>query len=683
MTGREASTRTTVMVLTFNGSDHLEGCLDSLGRLDVFVPGSPGRPADPASPDEVWVVDNASTDGSVGLVRSRFPWVRVVPSDTNLGFSRAYNRAAAMAASESVVFLNDDMRVDPGFLSVLHATRGRHPEAKAVAARIMNWNGSRVDFEGADTFFTGHAWQRGLGEPAEGRSFRESRLLFGCAGALLVQRAGFLGIGGFDPDYFSFFEDVDLGWRLALAGDETWLAPEAVAFHKHHGSWGRQPVIRISYLTDRNALFTTFKNYHDDRMGVMLLIAAALTFLRGCSSAGALHDRGRPFLSSIAIAHMLALADLSAHLPGLRRRREQVQATRRRSDEEILPLFGAFASPPAYLGEGYLAAVRGLCEAAGITDRDPGGPFPPEINAEAREIAVMLAETCARYVGETYPSRSFVSAGWEPDWEHEIGPLAARVLSDVRWALTGFAATRITAESLHALREVLEYAGQEGAVPVLPAPALRSFGETVATAGGPERFAVSVVIRTKDRPDSLGRALRSVAAQTLLPAEVVVVNDGGADPSPVLAGFSDRFPVALVGFPASIGRSRAAQAGLEAATGTHVLFLDDDDDLRAEHLRTLADAIADEGVRAAYTDVECVAEEKDGTGATRTVARGSSAARSTRRACSSKTRSRSWRCSSIGAWPWRSEGSIRASPISRTGTSGFAWRAGPASITAP
>ena len=378
---------------------------------------------------------------------------------------------------------------------------------------------------------------------------------------------------------------------------------------------------RISYLTDRNALFTTFKNYHDDRMGVMLLIAAALTFLRGCSSAGALHDRGRPFLSSIAIAHMLALADLSAHLPGLRRRREQVQATRRRSDEEILPLFGAFASPPAYLGEGSRGGQR-LVRGGGITDRDPGDRSHPRSTPRLARSPSCSPRPAPGTSGK--PTRAGASCRRDGSrtWEHEIGPLAARVLSDVRWALTGFAATRITAESLHALREVLEYAGQEGAVPVLPAPALRSFGETVATAGGPERFAVSVVIRTKDRPDSLGRALRSVAAQTLLPAEVVVVNDGGADPSPVLAGFSDRFPVALVGFPASIGRSRAAQAGLEAATGTHVLFLDDDDDLRAEHLRTLADAIADEGVRAAYTDVECVAEEKDGTGATRTVAEG-------------------------------------------------------------
>jgi GT2 family glycosyltransferase len=153
--GGLAPARTTVLVLNYNGREHLEECLGSLGTQDVFVPGWPGQPREAAARDEVWLVDNASTDGSAELLAEKFPWVRVVSSDSNIGFSRAYNRAAAMCGSEYVVFLNNDARVGPEWLSTLHRARQAHPEAKALACRIMSWDGTRVDFAGADTFFSG------------------------------------------------------------------------------------------------------------------------------------------------------------------------------------------------------------------------------------------------------------------------------------------------------------------------------------------------------------------------------------------------------------------------------------------------------------------------------------------------------------------------------------------------
>jgi len=125
-----------VLVLNYNGREHLDECLGSLGVQDVFIPGWPGQPRDEAARDEVWLIDNASTDGSVEHVIGRFPWVRVVESDANLGFSRAYNRAAAMCGSEHVVFLNNDTRVGPNFLTSLHRTRAAHAEAKGVAVEL-------------------------------------------------------------------------------------------------------------------------------------------------------------------------------------------------------------------------------------------------------------------------------------------------------------------------------------------------------------------------------------------------------------------------------------------------------------------------------------------------------------------------------------------------------------------
>jgi glycosyltransferase involved in cell wall biosynthesis len=101
----------------------------------------------------------------------------------------------------------------------------------------------------------------------------------------------------------------------------------------------------------------------------------------------------------------------------------------------------------------------------------------------------------------------------------------------------------------------------------------------------------------------------------------VVVNAGGEAPTPVLAEFESELEIFLVNHPDGVGRSRAAQAGLEAATGEFVNFLDDDDEFRPGHLAALVGAISSEGVRVAYSDVECLTEEADGSGSYRVVDR--------------------------------------------------------------
>jgi LmbE family N-acetylglucosaminyl deacetylase len=134
----------------------------------------------------------------------------------------------------------------------------------------------------------------------------------------------------------------------------------------------------------------------------------------------------------------------------------------------------------------------------------------------------------------------------------------------------------------------------------------RSPAQLVARLGGvPEIHAVregprmSVVVRTRDRPALLAEALASLAAGSYRRAEVVLVNDGGEPPA-VPAGFP--LPVVRVDLPRSRGRAGAAQAGVEAAGGDYVCFLDDDDLAAPEHLATLAGLVTAAGARVAYTD---------------------------------------------------------------------------------
>lgn len=151
----------------------------------------------------------------------------------------------------------------------------------------------------------------------------------------------------------------------------------------------------------------------------------------------------------------------------------------------------------------------------------------------------------------------------------------------------------------------------------------RSLAQLVRHLGGaPELLAVdegprlSVVVRTRDRPALLAEALASLAANTYRRAEVVLVNDGGdaaavaSALSAIPAGFP--FPVVQVDLAPGRGRAGAAQAGVEAATGDYVTFLDDDDLAAPEHLATLAGLAGASGVRVAYTDAAVALYELDG-----------------------------------------------------------------------
>ncbi|HTQ81289.1 MAG TPA: PIG-L family deacetylase, partial [Thermoanaerobaculia bacterium] len=148
--------------------------------------------------------------------------------------------------------------------------------------------------------------------------------------------------------------------------------------------------------------------------------------------------------------------------------------------------------------------------------------------------------------------------------------------------------------------------------------ATRSLAQLIRYLGGlPEILAVqegpkiSVIVRTKDRPELLAEALASLAASVYRKAEVVLVNDGGTPPA-VAAEFP--LPLVRVDLPETRGRAAAAQAGVEAATGDYVAFLDDDDLAAPEHLATLAGLVSSAGVRVAYTDAAVGVYELDAAG---------------------------------------------------------------------
>ncbi|MEM7112877.1 MAG: glycosyltransferase family 2 protein [Chloroflexota bacterium] len=241
-----------LIVLNYNSKVHLEANLPSLMALDY-----------PADKLEIIVADNASTDDSMAWVTANYPTVQQVHTGGNLGFAGGNNVAAAAASSDWVVFLNPDMRVTPNWLVELTRPIQQDPTVACVASRILSWDGKTIDFGDAAMNFMGWGCQPGFGSHRLDEFDQEKPLLFACGGAMLIKRSLFLELGGFDDDYFAYFEDVDLGWRLGLMGQPVVFAPQAIVYHRHHGSWENVADAKKWVLSERNTLFSVIKNYED------------------------------------------------------------------------------------------------------------------------------------------------------------------------------------------------------------------------------------------------------------------------------------------------------------------------------------------------------------------------------------------------------------------------------------
>jgi GT2 family glycosyltransferase len=373
----------TVVIPTHNNVALLVECLQAVERLDY-----------PASLLEVVVVDNGSTDHTRERIARRFPRVRIVTFDTNTGFALACNRGVDVATGEYVAFLNNDAVPDPQWLNAMLAAIEAGPAGTVcAAARIVSRDGTEVEYDGAGSNLFGagrpHStwgWP-GVPEPTS----TGSPVLFASGGAMLIERSAFLEAGGFDPEYFAYFEDVDLGWRLWILGRTVVYAPDAVVRHIGGATGRRAGAHRRYTLWESNSLATVIKNYETGNMEKILSAALMLEYKRALMAAGeavkpleyaltASKDTNRANverLPKVSVAHLVAMDRLTSMLPHLMEQRARIQAMRRRSDSEILPLLGRLYTPQ-FAGCEYAEAAAKLAEAVGLFDlTDP--IVPPRV----------------------------------------------------------------------------------------------------------------------------------------------------------------------------------------------------------------------------------------------------------------------------------------------------------------
>jgi GT2 family glycosyltransferase len=197
-------------------------------------------------PDEVVIVDNASSDGTrQAIERATAGWsipVRVVPAGGNLGFAAGNNRGVALLPhSDLIALLNPDAFPEPGWLAALLSAAEAHPGAGSFASRLMlDGKPGRLDGVGDVCHVSGLVWRhahdrREQDVPEAGRS---GPVFSACAAAALYRRDDWVRLGGLDERFFCYVEDVDLGFRLQLAGRPCRYVAEAVVHHLGSASSG-------------------------------------------------------------------------------------------------------------------------------------------------------------------------------------------------------------------------------------------------------------------------------------------------------------------------------------------------------------------------------------------------------------------------------------------------------------
>jgi Predicted glycosyltransferases len=235
------------------------------------------------------------------------------------------------------------------------------PRVGAVASRVLDWDGKTIDYAGAGLTWYGMGYRPLSSHKADRKKEAPAGpVLFGTGSAMLVRRDVLETLGGFDEDFFMFFEDVDFGWRLNLAGYIFHYAPDSLVFHKHHQSMKDVGSHKEEFLLERNALACLYKNLGKEKLDQILPAAMLMSTRRAVSRTGLdtssfdiRRDETVPDVDPLAIVPLFAHDQFVEMLPGLKEKRRQIQQSRIVSDVWMWKLFGEPEAPmstePSYL----------------------------------------------------------------------------------------------------------------------------------------------------------------------------------------------------------------------------------------------------------------------------------------------------------------------------------------------
>jgi GT2 family glycosyltransferase len=236
-----------VVVVNWNAGDYLKKCLQSLKAQTL-------------EPNRVIVVDNASTDDSINGLEQEFESFEIIELEENTGFAFANNLAVKKVDNcDWIAFLNPDAFAAPDWLEKLSKAVGDFPECASFGSHMLRYGSDRMDGTADVYHVCGSAWRRDHGALSS-KVEREMQEIFSpCAAASFIHRDVFSAAGGFDENFFAYFEDVDLGFRLQLKGYICRYVPDAVVQHVGSATTSRYSDFAV-YHGQRNLVWSYIRN---------------------------------------------------------------------------------------------------------------------------------------------------------------------------------------------------------------------------------------------------------------------------------------------------------------------------------------------------------------------------------------------------------------------------------------
>ena len=264
-----------IIIPHYNGEDLLYNCIDSIYK-NISI-----------KDFELIVVDNASTDDSINRIKSNFQNVKIISSNSNLGYSGGCNLGAIHANGKYLLFLNNDTEHSSEWIEKLVHFLDSNSNIAAVQPKILNiYNKKLFDYAGGtggfiDKFCFPFVQGRIFDtlEEDHGQYNNPSKIFWASGAALMIRSNIFKELEGFDKIYFSYMEEIDFCWRVQSLGYEVWSFPSSYIYH--HGPYKnfRKNSINSYYLNHRNSWILFLKNSYNFNYGLSIVLKLLLDWI--------------------------------------------------------------------------------------------------------------------------------------------------------------------------------------------------------------------------------------------------------------------------------------------------------------------------------------------------------------------------------------------------------------------
>ncbi len=237
-----------VVIPSYNGAAYLEACLRSLQRQTY-------------KNAEILVIDNASQDSSIEIIKTVAPEAIILIQSSNRGFAGGVNAGIQAARGEWIAVLNNDTEAAPDWLEQCVSAMSKHPEAAFLACRVLDSTDRNVIYSAGDCVLRGGiGYRRGQSRRDSARDQRDIEICAPCGCAAIYRTSVIQAFGGFDEHFFAYLEDVELGLRLRAAGQRGFYVAQAVVFHQGGGTSGGEFSSLAVRLRTRNSLLLILKS---------------------------------------------------------------------------------------------------------------------------------------------------------------------------------------------------------------------------------------------------------------------------------------------------------------------------------------------------------------------------------------------------------------------------------------